>query len=298
MSIATPRRSSDMPRTSSPAASTTWSGRTDRDQHRGGAGGRTPGDPAFAGRVRAQHESRGQRAHGGVPVTDTDQTHLVTGPKPARDLPGRKGDTHLGAWEPNGSFVVSDGGVEQLAFRERGAREGAEHLVDLALGTSFSPSLATGVVLSISAVIAVPAGTSWLSMRTGSRESRRSASRPASAAPPTISRTASAASAGRRRRGGAGRPPDGDVGRVPMPRAARSRCWSCVVAADVRADSCVVISATPSTAGMRHHEGAVPSPRTDTNAVESTRLPRSDHIAHQRRDRLRGSGRCETNRST
>ena len=56
----------------------------------------------------------------------------------------------------------------------------------------------------MSAVICSPAGPAWLSTRTGSRESIRTASRPARAAPPMISSTARAVSAGRRRLGGAG----------------------------------------------------------------------------------------------
>ncbi len=57
---------------------------------------------------------------------------------------------------------------------------------------------------SMSLVISWPTGMSAATTRTGSRESILTASNPARAAPPTISRTASAVSAGRRRLGGDG----------------------------------------------------------------------------------------------
>src|SRR5690606_27086382 len=94
-------------------------------------------------------------------------------------------------------------------------------------GTTRSESVATFVRPRRSRVISVPAGTSWVRTSTGSRESIRSASSPARAAPPTISSTPSSVTAGRRRRGGDGREAPSPAWPV-TPRSARARwrSWS------------------------------------------------------------------------
>ena len=64
-------------------------------------------------------------------------------------------------------------------------------------------SLATCTTSRSSSVIWVPGSMASFAASTGTRVSIRTASRPATSAPPTMSSRASAASAGRRCRGGA-----------------------------------------------------------------------------------------------